>query len=256
MPAVNVVLLPSSTGSGASVQFLSTFLIDGVLAVDAGCLGFWGDLAGQTRVRDVVLTHSHMDHVAGLPIFLENVYGEAPSPTIHGLPETLDAVRRDLFNDRIYPDLLGRQPEAGPFAVLNPIAPSQPRKLAEHSVTLVPVRHPVPTAAVVIEGKKSSVLIVTDTGPTDAIWAAAKSVPNLRAVFLETAFPNRLQWLADAAGHLTPSSFVAEVAKLPPGVPVYVVHVKARYQSEVLGELRASRLPKVQIAEPGKSYQF
>ncbi|MGL6095401.1 MAG: MBL fold metallo-hydrolase, partial [Fimbriiglobus sp.] len=111
---MDVVLLPSAAGPGPGFQFLTTFLFDGTLAVDAGSLGFWPDLAGQTAVRDIVLTHPHLDHVASLPIFLENVYGAGPVVRVHARPEALDSLRRDVFNDRLFPDLLSRSPAGGP----------------------------------------------------------------------------------------------------------------------------------------------
>ena len=44
------------------------------VAIDAGCLGFWGTPQEQARVRHVLLSHTHMDHLASLPIFVENAY--------------------------------------------------------------------------------------------------------------------------------------------------------------------------------------
>src|SRR5947208_13990188 len=111
---MDVVLLPSSTGPDPGYQFLTTYLFDGVLAVDAGSLGLWGDLAGQARVKHVVLTHTHADHTASLPVFLENVHGQVPPVTVHGSAAVLDCLRRDVFNDRVYPDLVGRPPPDEP----------------------------------------------------------------------------------------------------------------------------------------------
>lgn len=252
---MDIVLLPSSAGPGPGFQFLSAFVIDGVLAVDAGSLGLWPDLAAQARVRDVVLTHAHMDHVASLPIFLENTYGTEPPATVHGLADTLDAVRRDVFNERVFPDLLGREPEVGPFVRLAPLAPLETRHLPHHAVTLVPVAHKTPTAAVIVDGAAESLVIVTDTGPTDAVWAAVAGRKNLKAIFLEVTFPDRLDWLAEVSGHLTPALFAAELQKAPPGVPVYAIHLKPRYRDAVLADLAAYAFPHVTVAEPGKVYR-
>lgn len=76
-------LLPSSTAADSAYQFLSTILIDNRLAFDAGSLGFWGDLNAQMQIKDVVISHTHIDHLASLPIFLENQYGQGDPPTIH-----------------------------------------------------------------------------------------------------------------------------------------------------------------------------
>jgi len=72
---VKVALLPSSVaGSAGSHQFLTSYLINDTVAIDCGSLGFHDDLAAQMRVRHLFLSHSHMDHIASLPVLLENIY--------------------------------------------------------------------------------------------------------------------------------------------------------------------------------------
>src|SRR5205814_558999 len=92
---------------------------------------------------------------------------------------------------------------------------------------------------------------VTDTAPTQAIWDAVHAVPHLRAVFLELTFPDDQAWLAHVSKHLTPALFAAELRKLPAGVPVYVIHVKARYHPQVVRELAALGQAHVSFLEPG-----
>ena len=76
---MKITLVPSafSTGSGAPGFFLSSYLIDEVVAIDAGGLGFIDDLSAQLRIQHIFITHSHMDHIASLPILLETVFGRA-----------------------------------------------------------------------------------------------------------------------------------------------------------------------------------
>ncbi len=74
---MRVELLPSSVPA-SEAQFLVSFLIDDTVAIDAGSLGLLADLDRQRGVRHVFLTHEHVDHIASLPIFLENVYDPGP----------------------------------------------------------------------------------------------------------------------------------------------------------------------------------
>ena len=254
---MDVVLLPSSTGPDPGYQFLTTYLFDGVLAVDAGSLGFWGDLAAQARVKHVVITHTHVDHTASLPVFLENVHGLGAVVTVHGSAAVLDGLRQDVFNGRTFPDLVGRPPpDEPPFVKLSELVPGKRRKIGAHAVTAVAVNHNVPTVAVLVESADAGVLVVTDTGPSDDVWAAAAKARALKAVLLEATFPNDLQWLADKAKHLTTARFAAELAKAPAGARRLAIHFKARWREEVRKELAALRLPGVEEMVPGKVYSF
>ena len=69
---MKITLLPSDlTESAPPCQFLTTYLINDVVAIDAGSLGFYGGPKQQSAIQHVIITHSHIDHVASLPIFLE-----------------------------------------------------------------------------------------------------------------------------------------------------------------------------------------
>src|SRR5947209_7156685 len=103
-----IVKVVTCSSAGSPEQYLICYLVNDVVAIDAGNLGLLPVVADQQRVRHVFLSHTHMDHIASLPIFLENVYSpEGPCPTIHASAETLDCLQRDLFNDRLWPDFIG-----------------------------------------------------------------------------------------------------------------------------------------------------
>lgn len=255
---MKVMLVPSSVARPSDdFQFLTSFVINDVLAIDAGSIGFWGSAQDQARIKHVLISHSHIDHVASLPIFVENVFeGRRESVTIYGSAAVLDSLRRDFFNDRLWPDFLGLSRPEAPFLKLVELHAEQTIELHGLRITPVPVNHVVPTQGFIIQDPRSSVVIASDTAATEAIWDQAARLPDLQAVFLEATFPESLTWLADLSKHLTPRTFALEMEKLAPAVKFFVVHIKARYREEVLAELRALRKPNLEIAEPGKEYTF
>src|SRR5262249_36426936 len=143
-----------------------------------------------------------------------------------------------------------------PFIKLALLEANQPVVLEGLRITPVEVNHVVPTFAFLVEEGPKAVVIATDTGPTEEVWRRANGLAGVGGVFLEATFPNGMQWLADVSKHLTPQTFAAELRKLARAVPVYVVHIKARFHDEVVRELQALKLPHVQVAQYGHPYNF
>ncbi len=255
---MKVVLVPSAIGAGRAYHYLSSYVIDGAIAVDAGALGLYGPLDERAKIHDVFLTHSHIDHLATLPIFLENVYGAHPEGVcVHGNAAVLDSLQRDLFNDRIWPDFIRiSKMRSPPYLRTSLLEDGKTVEVEGRRVTPVAVNHVVPTFAFIIEGPDAATAIVTDTAATEAVWERCRRTPNLKTVFLEASFPNSGAFMAGLAMHLTADQFAEETRKIAAGMPVVAVHLKARWHDETAGQVLGHGLPNVRIAEPGKVYEF
>jgi ribonuclease BN (tRNA processing enzyme) len=255
---VKITLLPSALGEDVdcSLQYLTSFLIDDALAIDAGSLGFFRTPREQARIKHVLLSHSHIDHLASLPIFLDNAYNETSVVTVYCSEWVLNCLQRDLFNDRIWADFIRLSKEGESLlntAVLTPLVPVQADGL---TITPVPVDHLVPTLGFIVEDATAAVAVSSDTGPTEEIWRRANALANLKAVFLEVAFPNAMADLAAKAKHHTPQSFGKEMSKLRLPVPVFAYHIKARFREQIVKELYELGLPNLMVAEADKPYLF
>src|SRR4029434_1190892 len=83
----------------------TSFLIDGDLLVDAGT-GV-GDLTLEEMrgIEHVLLTHSHLDHVAALPLMVDSIASTLTRPIrVHALAGTIAALKAHIFNNVIWPD--------------------------------------------------------------------------------------------------------------------------------------------------------
>ena len=81
---------------------------------------------------------------------------------------------------------------------------------------------------------------MSETGETEEVWALADKEPNLKAIFLETSFPNEMKGLAQASKHLTPEMMGEELKKLKKRetkVDVYIYHMKPLYEDKLKEEL-------------------
>jgi ribonuclease BN (tRNA processing enzyme) len=254
---MKIRLLGSSVPDPSRRQYVSSYLINSRVAIDIGCTGFYGSPQEQEAIKHVFLTHSHTDHTASLPIFVENAWTPNDDcPTIHGSTETLEAVQNHIFNNIMWPDFVALSRNAPPFVRLSALQPETPVEAAGLRLTPVSVHHVVPTFAYIVDDGRSAVIFGADSGPTNRIWELAHKTPNLRAVFLEACFPNLLSDLAKVSLHLTPEMFAGEVAKIPRGVRILAVHIKVRYREQVIRELRDLNLAEVEIGECEKDYHF
>jgi cAMP phosphodiesterase len=256
---MRVTLVPSSIALDGEEpnQYLISYLINDTVAIDAGSLGLYGSPRRQAAIKHVLISHTHIDHTATLPIFIENAYqAHAECVTIHGSDDVIECLRRHMFNDRTWPDFVALSEGEVQLMRLERLEPGEPIALDGLKITPIPVNHVVPTLGFLIEDDHSAVLIASDTGPTDLLWQRANEVAHLDAVFLEAAFPNAMSALAGLSKHLTPELFGREIGKLSNPVDVVAVHIKARFRDQIVGELQALGLPRLEIGTFGKAYQW
>jgi ribonuclease BN (tRNA processing enzyme) len=235
---------------------MTTFLIDGQTALDAGALTETLPPAAQRRIRRVILTHSHFDHLASLPLLMENLYGrEEPLDVVAPRP-VLATIVRDILNDRIWPDFTKLPSRRKPTVRLIAIAPGSPFRAGSVTFTPFEVSHVVPAYGYIVSKPGRSVLFSGDTEPTDRLWVAARKAKNLKAIFLELSFSDTQLDVARASLHFTPSLAHRELVKAPPKVPVYLYHMKPPSLARIRREIAALREPRFRILDSERSFRF
>lgn len=232
------------------------FLVDGVLAIDAGSLTSTLSLEELTRVDNILLTHSHFDHVKDLPMMSDLVIGRRDKPvTIYSSTECTETLRENMFNNVLWPDFTRIKTEKKvPVLQLKAFKPGATFKIGRYTVKSIPVTHPVESCGFVISDGSSTMAISGDTGPTERLWKVLNKTANLKALLLETSFPNKLQSLADISGHLTPQTLKSELTKFDRnGCEVLLYHLKPAFVTQLKAELKD--LP-VQVLELGDAFEF
>lgn len=243
-------------GGSAPGYRLTTFLVDGESALDAGCLTDALPLAAQRRVRRVLLTHAHFDHIASLPLLLENLYGQHRTLEIIAPPPVLSAIMRYVLNDRIWPDFTKLPSRANPTVRLRPLAEGKPFRGGSAIFTAFAVSHAVPSYGYVVSKPGRAVVFSGDTEPTDRLWAAAHAARNLKAIFLELSFSDTQIEVAQASRHLTPRLVGQELPKAPPRIPIYLYHTKPPSLARIRREVAALGEPRLKLLESERSFRF
>ncbi|MFZ5470865.1 MAG: MBL fold metallo-hydrolase [Myxococcota bacterium] len=231
------------------------FLIDGVLALDAGALTAQLSLDELCQVNDIVLSHSHFDHVKDLPLMADLIVGRRERPvTIHASKECAKTLHENMFNDSLWPDFTQIPTKKNPVLQIKAFKAGARFKIGKYTVQSVPVSHPVESCGFVVSDGVHSVAMSGDTGPTTKLWQVLNKTKKLKAVLLETSFPNRLQKLADLSGHLTPQTLKGELAKFDRnGAAVFLYHLKPAFVPQLKEELQG--MP-VEVLELGDTFEF
>ena len=258
---MRVQLLPSTfdaQGVANLEQRLTCFLIDDCVAVDAGSIAIATNNEQRVKVRDIIVTHPHMDHIASLPIYIDDLYPSLQEPMrVYATPEVIDLLERDVFNWNVYPRFSELTNNYGPVMKYIPIPIGQPFSVAHLSVVAVSVNHIVPTVGLVVSDGRKSVAFSSDTAETEDFWRILNEMKDLDALLIEASFPDRLAKLAHVSRHFTPASLGQELKKLTHnGMDIMAVHLKPSYRDEITLQLAALNIPKLSVMEPGKIYEW
>ncbi len=243
-------------GAEGLAQRPAAFLINDRVLLDAGTVGGALLPAEQTAIEHALITHSHLDHVAGLAFLTETLaICDASTPlTISAVEPVMEALRTAVFNNIVWPDFSQIPHADRPVVKYRTLVEDAEQRVGDLWVTPVMVNHTVPTSGFIVHDGNSGVIYSGDTGPTEALWRAARGLRGIRAVILECAYPNRLTELAEIARHMTPRMVERELPKLPRDVPVWIYHVKPQFAEEITEELARIGNGRVTLVEQDKTY--
>lgn len=258
---MNIQLLPSTfdeQGHATPEQRLTCFLIDETVAVDAGSIALALSTEQREKVRDIIVTHPHMDHIASLPIFIDDLYPTLKRPIrVYATQVVIDLLERDIFNWNVYPRFSELKNDFGPVMEYVPVPEGEEFQVAHLKVTVVPVNHIVPTVGLLVSDGRSTVAFSSDTAETEEFWDLVNSAPRVDALLIETSFPNSMAQLAEVSRHFTPASLGRELGKLNHnGLDILAVHIKPAYRDTIIAELKALNIAGLGVMEPGKTYSW
>lgn len=254
-------LLPStfeSDGLASSRQHLTCFVIDDVVAIDAGSLAMAADHDQRRQIRDVVLTHAHLDHIAGLPLFVDDLFSTLSEPvTVHAERSVIETLEKHIFNWAVYPRFSELSNDNGPVLRYKAFSPGDEFAVKHLTFRSLEVNHKVPSFGYMICDGAATIALSGDTAEMNGFWNIVNATSDLSAILLECAFPNELEDLAQVSHHLTPERLRSELAKCSlPDCPVYVANLKPVYRDVIISQLADLDISNLQVLEVGKVYEW
>jgi cAMP phosphodiesterase len=253
-------LLPSTfdeNGCASPRQHLSCFIIDDCVALDAGSLAM-ATSARQKQIRDVVLTHAHLDHIAGLPLFIDDLFAVLEEPIrVYATKEVIEILERDIFNWDVYPSFAHLKNEKVAVLEYCPFEFETEFRVKHLSVKPIEVNHKIQSVGFLIGDGHSKIAVSGDTAEMSRFWELVNREKSLSAVLVECAFPDELADLASISHHLTPSALKRELNKLKRSdCPVYVINMKPTYREQIVRQIKDLSFNDLRILEVGGVYEW
>ena len=218
----------------------TSFLIDQDTLIDAGT-GV-GDLTLDEMqcIDHVFLTHSHLDHIAALPLMVDAIAATRNTPIqVHALQPTINALKAHIFNNTIWPDFSKIPTPESPFITFHPLEIGQTREINGKSIEVLPAVHTVPAVGYAVSTGKTCWVFTGDTEVNPAFWRRVNEL-DVGMLVIETAFSNKEQDLAKRSLHLSPVALASELDGIDKSknYPIYITHTKPFETELIMAEIQ------------------
>ena len=236
---MNILFLGAHECESQNSKLIS-LLIDDALAIDAGGLTSSLSFPAQQKLKAILLTHEHYDHIRDVPAIAINFFLKGTTINVYSTQPVYDALTTYLLNGRLYPKFL-EQPPGKPTIKFIIVEPYKLEQIEGYSILAIPVNHTTPTVGYQVTSPDGKTMFYTsDTGPglTDC-WGHVS--PQL--LITEVTVPDKYREWAEQSGHLTPALLRQELTsfrQLKSYLPqVVVVHMNPYLEKEIEAEVAA-----------------
>lgn len=236
---MQIKVLGCSGGIGGNMRTTSLLVDDDVL-IDAGT-GV-GDLSLEAllKIDHIFVTHTHLDHIACIPLLLDTVMGLRTQPiTVHATAAAIDILKQHIFNWLIWPNFNAIPNVETPFLVYHQINIGDAVAIKQKTITALPANHVVPAVGYQINSGNNSLVFTGDTAGCPDFWAAVNRVNNLKVLIIETAFSNAEADLAALSKHLCPATLAQQLVHLNSQPATYITHLKPGEDATIMQEIAA-----------------
>ncbi|MEX0707088.1 MAG: 3',5'-cyclic-nucleotide phosphodiesterase [Woeseia sp.] len=238
---MQIRILGCSGGIAAGMR-TSAILVDNDVLIDAGT-GI-GDLTldDLQSIRHVFLTHAHLDHVAGLPLLIDCIFSEnLDMPvTVYGRRETLDAIRKHIFNWVIWPDFAELPSRQNAVLHYRECNPGDTIRIGHKDFHAIDVAHTVPAMGYTVQNSGGAFAVSGDTRTNETLWPVLNACDDLRALVIEVSFPDEQCELAAMSGHYCPQTVAGDLVKLRHFPDIWLTGMKPGAEQRILDQVTAS----------------
>ena len=233
----------------------TAFLINDQLLLDAGTVTEVLDDERLKKIKYVLISHTHIDHLKGLfPLVDELVMMGTYSFELISTAEILTSITDNLFNDLIWPDFTAIPSERRAIMKLREVEAERPSIVGGFSIRPIPVSHTVACVGYIVKEGDRGFMYTADTGTTERFWEIAREERGIEFIIADVSFPNRLEKLAARSGHMTLSILVQCLDRFGLGhKKIFITHMKPIFLQEILSDLTLFGRPNIKPINQGNS---
>jgi len=222
-------------GSGTT-----SILINEHILIDCGTGIASMTLAEMAQIRHIFLTHSHLDHLAGIPFLVDTLFGVINEPIlIYGSSVTLAALQQHIFNWVIWPDFAVLPSLENPIMGYRLMECDSVVQIDAVEITSVGMNHVVPTCGYLVKADQRLFAFSGDTTTTDHFWDVLNQQAGVDLLVVETAFTDADLELCHRAKHYCPTLLAADLQKLCHPCAVHLTHAKPGEREHICAEITA-----------------
>ncbi len=199
-------------------------------------------LAELFQIKHVFITHSHLDHVAGLPLLVDTIYEKLIDDPlkVYCQPKTYQVLMEHIFNWKIWPNFFCLPSEEKAVVKFVPMNPEQSISIDDNTYTMVEVEHTVPAVGYIVNNGTSSFAFSGDTASAPKLWQALNQQNQVDLLIVECAFADERSEIANQAKHFSPQSLAQELASLTHNPQICVSHLQPGEEEKIMQELHAA----------------
>ncbi len=233
---MKVEVLGCSGGKTDSAN-LPSFLIDGELLLDCGSVCSVLPLKKQLKIKAILVSHAHFDHICDLPFLVDNFSIAGKKINVFASEKTVELLKKNVFNNSVWPDFTEIPDKDAPVLQFNSVKEGEELEINGYKVEFFKVFHTEGSMGFIVRNNKSVLAYTADTSKADNLWEYLK-LRGVQTVITECSFPTERKKLADLSNHLSVPDFLNEYRRMGGIEKVYVFHLKPHYREVIEKELK------------------
>ena len=231
-------------GSDLENKKCISMLVTPSTVIDTGSIMTSLDINQLLAIKNVIITHCHFDHIKNLPIFADFMLSLGNhSFTVYTTENIMAQIMDHIFNDLVWPDFTKLPTRKNPTIKFHPIKFDNPFSIEGIEFLPIEVNHVIESLGFVLRKNGEAIAYSGDTGICQNFVDRINEDPSIKTVCWETSFPDRLDKLATASKHLTPSQLAGELGKLKHRCNIHTFHLKPNLEDEIISDIKNIESP-------------